>query len=99
VSDPATSQLADRGGGRCAVAGALTLESAPWLWNELQATGLLAGAREADLSQIAAADSAGLALLIAWKAHCRRQGGELAFSGVPDRLVALARLTDAQTLL
>jgi hypothetical protein len=27
----ATSQLADRGEGRCAVSGALTLESVPWL--------------------------------------------------------------------
>jgi phospholipid transport system transporter-binding protein len=99
VSETATSQLSDRGAGRCAVAGALTLESAPWLWNELQAAGLLSSAREADLSGVDAADSAGLALLIAWKAYCRKQGGELVLTGVPDRLVALARLTEAQALL
>jgi phospholipid transport system transporter-binding protein len=95
----ATSQLADRGGGRCALSGALTLESTPWLWKELQAGGLLDNAVEADLSGVDTADSAGLALLVAWKAACRRQGRELAFTGVPGRLRALAALTDAGRLL
>lgn len=93
------SQLADRGHGRCSVSGALTLESAPWLWKELETVGLLSQAREVDLSGITSADSAGLALLVAWKANCRRLGAELAFSGVPASLVALAALTDAQPLL
>lgn len=94
----ASSQLSDKGQGRCSLAGALTLESAPWLWKELQA-GLLYNAREADLSGISSADSAGLALLLAWKAHCRRQGGELAFTSVPQTVTALAALTGAQALL
>lgn len=94
----ASSQLSDKGQGRCALAGALTLESAPWLWKELEA-GLLYNAREADLSGISSADSAGLALLLAWKAHCRKQGGELAFTGVPQTVTALAALTGAQGLL
>lgn len=94
-----SSQLADLGQGRCAVSGALNLESVPWLWKELENGGLLAQAREAELSGITGADSAGLALLVAWKAHCRRHGGELVFSGVPRNLLALAALTDAEALL
>jgi ABC-type transporter Mla MlaB component len=99
VTEPATSQLADRGEGRCAVSGALTLESVPWLWKELQTVGLLDSAREADLSDIATADSTGLALLIAWRARCRSNGGDVVFTAVPGRLLALARLTDAEALL
>jgi phospholipid transport system transporter-binding protein len=97
--ESSTSQLSDRGQGRCAIAGALTLESAPWLWKELQEVGLLTQAREADLSGVGAADSAGLALLVAWKAECRRKGGDLAFAGVPENLAALAGLTGSQALL
>ena len=98
-ADPGTSQLADRGQGQCVLSGALTLESVPWLWKELETTGLLADAREVDLSGVHAADSAGLALLMAWKAHSLKRGGSLAFSGVPENLLALAALTDAQSML
>lgn len=93
------SQLADRGQGRCEVSGPLTLESAPWLWKELETAGLLTQAREANISSVTAADSAGLALLLAWKAECRRNGAELVFHGVPARLRALAALTGAEKLL
>src|SRR5690606_445030 len=93
------SQLADRGGGRCVLSGALTLESAPWLWKELETGGLLGTAVEADLSGVDAADSAGLALLVAWKAYCRHQGNDLVFKGVPARLRALAALTGAGPVL
>jgi ABC-type transporter Mla MlaB component len=94
-----TSQLADHGQGRCSLSGSLTLESAPWLWKQLETAGLLKQARSADLSGIAAADSVGLALLIAWKSQCRSAGGDLTFNAVPEKLLALAALTDAQPLL
>lgn len=95
----ATVQLAERGEGRCALTGALTLETAGWLWEQLRAGGLLHAARAADLSGVTDADSAGLALLIAWRAGCRAGGGDLAFGAVPERIQALARLTGAQVLL
>ncbi len=94
-----TSQLADRGQGKCELSGSLTLESAPWLWKELETTGLLKQAREADLTGVTDSDSAGLALLLAWKAECRRNGQALAFHGVPARLRALGALTGAEVLL
>ncbi len=95
----ATAQLADRGQGRCELSGALTLETAPWLWQQLRTGALLGDARTAKLSGVTDADSAGLALLLAWRASCKASGADLHFENVPERLVALARLTDAQALL
>jgi phospholipid transport system transporter-binding protein len=95
----ATAQLADRGDGRCALSGALTMETVPWAWRQLQAGNLLKNARSAELAEITDADSAGLALLVAWRASCAAAGSQLRFENVPERLLALAQLTDAQTLL
>jgi phospholipid transport system transporter-binding protein len=95
----ATAQLAERGAGRCTVSGSLTLETAPWLWRELTSGGLLTSASEADLSGVSESDSAGLALLVAWRASRRKAGGELQFANPPQRLLALAALTDAQGAL
>jgi phospholipid transport system transporter-binding protein len=95
----ASSQLAERGEGRCAVMGDLTLESVPWLWRELQSGDLLHGALAADLHGVTRADSAGLALLLAWRAGCKAKGHDLYFTNVPDRLLALAKLTGAESLL
>jgi phospholipid transport system transporter-binding protein len=95
----ATAQLADRGEGRCVLSGALTLETAPWLWQQLRAGVLLNEARTVELSEVTDADSAGLALLLTWRASCKAAGADLRFANVPQRLIALARLTGAQTLL
>jgi ABC-type transporter Mla MlaB component len=95
----ATAQLAERGAGRCTLAGSLTLETASWLWRELTVGGLLTIASEADLSGITESDSTGLALLIAWRASRQQAGGELQFTSPPQRLLALAALTGAQGAL
>jgi ABC-type transporter Mla MlaB component len=95
----AEAQLSDRGDGHCAIAGALTLETVPWIWQQLTSGSLLARAREADLGAVADADSAGLAMLVAWRANCKALGVDLQFAQVPARLVALAQLTDAQGAL
>jgi ABC-type transporter Mla MlaB component len=95
----ATAQLAERGAGRCTLTGSLTLETAPWLWRELRVGGLLTSATEADLGGVTESDSTGLALLVAWRASRLRAGGELLFTGLPQRLLALAALTGAQGAL
>jgi phospholipid transport system transporter-binding protein len=95
----ATAQLAERGEGRCAVAGELTLDTVPSLWQQLQASQLLAGAKAADLSAVTDADSAGVALLIAWRASCKTGGVDLQFSAIPARIIALAQLTGAEVAL
>jgi phospholipid transport system transporter-binding protein len=95
----AAVELTTTGEGRCAVAGLLTLETAPQLWKQLGAGGLLRDAREADLSAVTDADSAGLALLVAWRAQCLAAGGALGFRGMPARVMALAKLTSAEIAL
>lgn len=95
----ATAQLAERGEGRCTLAGSLTLETVPWLWRELRGGGLLSTATEADLSELTESDSTGLALLVTWRAIRKRAGGDVTFNGVPERLRLLAALTGAQAVL
>jgi phospholipid transport system transporter-binding protein len=96
---PAAAELAERGDGRCAVSGALVMETAPWLWQELHKGGLLSGAREADLAGVTDADSAGVALLLAWRGSCRATGADLKFLNLPQRVLALAQLTGAEAAL
>jgi phospholipid transport system transporter-binding protein len=95
----ASAQLSEKGEGRCALSGALTFETAPWLWQQLREGSWLQKAREADLSGITDADSAGLALLVAWRAAACAAGGVLRFHSPPLRLLALARITEAESLL
>jgi phospholipid transport system transporter-binding protein len=95
----ASSQLVERGDNRCAVVGALTMETAPWLWQQLKTGGLLTAAREADLAGVTDADSAGLALLVAWRGSCAAAGSQLVFRTLPVRISALARLTGAEAAL
>jgi phospholipid transport system transporter-binding protein len=91
--------LADLGAGRCTVAGDLTLATAWDLWRQLQASGLLRSASNVDLGQVAQSDSAGLALLVAWRASCLANGGDLGIIALPQRLAALAQLTNADAML
>lgn len=52
-----------------------------------------------DCSGVDDADSAGLALLLEWKAQAHRQNGEIHFSGLPQSIVAIARTTEVAHLL
>lgn len=63
---------------------------------------LIAAAREEltlDLSAVPAVDSAGLALLVEWLARARAAGKRLRYTQPPTALLALARLSDVETLL
>jgi ABC-type transporter Mla MlaB component len=47
-----------------------------------------------DLSELAAADSAGLAVLVEWRTEAARRGVHLRYAGAGEGLRALARLAD-----
>ena len=93
------TDLADQGGGRCTLAGDLTLATVDELWKQLHASNLLRTANSVDASQVGKSDSAGLALLVAWRAARQKGGGDLSITHLPERLSALARLTDAQAIV
>ncbi len=56
-------------------------------------------AAELDLKGLRRADSATLAVLIAWSARARRQGTKLRYTNAPAGLLNLARLCDVDELL
>jgi phospholipid transport system transporter-binding protein len=57
------------------------------------------GPVDVDLSGLLNADSATLAVLIAWSAHARERGAPLRYLNAPPALHNLARLSDVDTLL
>jgi phospholipid transport system transporter-binding protein len=97
---PAEGTLSAQGSGRFALTGALSFGSVTGLWRrtgELFAGG--AGARSIDLAAASPVDSAGLALLVAWQARAGADGIALTFLNPPERLVALARISEVEPLL
>lgn len=63
---------------------------------------LIAGAPEEltlHLEQVAAVDSAGLALLIDWLAQAQGRGRRLHYAAPSEGLLALARISDVQGLI
>jgi phospholipid transport system transporter-binding protein len=54
---------------------------------------------EVNLSQISAADSSAVAVLLHWLRSARKQGAELCFSELPEGLAGLIRLYDVSAIL
>jgi phospholipid transport system transporter-binding protein len=85
-------------GERWMPAGPLTMDSvasvlAASLEAELPATGVI------DLERIESVDSAGVALLLAWKRRAESEGKPLVFAHLPASLDSLARLYGVEELL
>ena len=98
MSERCTFEVAAEGTVR--LSGDLTFESVPMLYNEMErhlpATGPVT---TIDLSNVTAADSAGLALLLEWQSRQRQRGRELTMLGAPSNLLRLAGLCEAVELL
>jgi phospholipid transport system transporter-binding protein len=101
MADGASAAVAAAGPGRASVSGPLTFASVGNLAKS--AAGLLSSQTEqrleVDLAGVTGVDSAGLALLIGWLADARAAGISLSYRGVPDRLLAIARISDIDGLL
>ncbi|MDH3432089.1 MAG: STAS domain-containing protein [Gammaproteobacteria bacterium] len=54
---------------------------------------------EVDLSKVRKADSAGLALLLEWKARAHQNATEIEYVGIPDSLLAIASTTEVSDLI
>ncbi len=81
------------------VSGSLRFETVTSVWKE--ASGLFQNGKPVslDLGEVDRADSAGLALLIAWMREARQRGVEVHFSNVPEQLQAIARAGNLEHLL
>ncbi|HEY8510199.1 MAG TPA: STAS domain-containing protein, partial [Steroidobacteraceae bacterium] len=54
---------------------------------------------EVDCSGVGAADSAGLAVLLDWLAFAKSRGRHIHYVGLPEELLALARISEVEDLL
>ena len=88
----------ESGGDRWAVSGSLTMESASALLDASAAKALPASG-VVDLAGVNRVDSAGVAVLLAWKRRAAAEAKALVFSGVPPSMASLAQLYGVQELL
>ena len=57
------------------------------------------GEVELDLSAVSRADSAGLAVILEWFRQATSAGVRISLKAVPERLVALARISEVHSML
>ena len=78
--------------------GALTFQHAPEALAQGEAA-IRAGETVFDLGGVKAADSSGVALLLAWQRRARAAGRQVSFVNVPDNVNKLAALYGVDSLL
>ena len=87
------------GAGRVIVAGSVTFATAGDLLRASQALFEGQKAITVDLGAVTSVDSAGLALLIEWLRRARSDGRAVTYTGLPDKLVAIAKLSGVDAML
>jgi ABC-type transporter Mla MlaB component len=85
--------------GTLRVSGAISFANAARALSQAPQTPRAGAAVDIDLSALENADSATLAVLIAWAAAIRKRGAELRYRRAPQGLRNLARLCDVEGLL
>ena len=98
----AETQPASVGEGRFRVTGNLGFETVgALLAASRQQFSATTGTRqiEVDLSGVTHGDSAGLALLIEWLKFAQGAGQDIRYTGIPEQLRALARISEVEALL
>src|SRR5210317_738338 len=91
--------LEDLGDGQFALSGEMTFDTAEKI---LDASSDLFDEHtqlEVDLSEVTESDSAGLALLLEWVTWANHSVREIRFTGMPERVLAIARTTEVEPLL
>ncbi len=93
------AQLVSVGEGRFRVTGDLGFETVKALLASSREQFASAGQIEVDLAGVTHGDSAGLALLIEWLRFAQRSGKSIRYTGIPEQLRALARISEVDELL
>jgi phospholipid transport system transporter-binding protein len=89
----------DLGEGRFAVSGEMTFATAEKM---LRASEDLFDDHtqiDVDLTEVTDSDSAGLALLLEWVTWANHSVREIRFTGMPEKILAIARTTEVEPLL
>lgn len=92
-------QINDLGAGRFSLSGSITFETADRVLKASKAVFGKQADFELDCSGVTEADSAGLALLLEWKAWARRHRASIRYLGLPKSIVAIARTTGVEDLI
>jgi phospholipid transport system transporter-binding protein len=87
-----------REGDRMVVSGPVTLARVASLLEQGREA-IADGVRTVDLAEVSELDSSALAVLLAWLRDARSRNRELAFTGLPEDLDAIARLYGVADLL
>ena len=91
--------LEDLGEGRFALSGEMTFDTAERILKASEEPLEEHTQLSIDLSGISNSDSAGLALLLEWVTWANHTVREIRFSGMPERVMAIARTTEVEPLL
>lgn len=92
-------ELEDKGEGRFAIIGEMTFDTAERILRESEEPFEEHTQLEVDLSGVTASDSAGLALLLEWVTWANHTVREVRFTGLPERVMAIAKTTEVEGLL
>lgn len=82
-----------------ALSGKLDKEQVPARWSEGAERVQGATQLTVDLSRVTRCDSAGVAMLVDWLRLAAGQGTQLRYRGAPEQVVAIARVSDLESLL
>ncbi|HNP65195.1 MAG TPA: STAS domain-containing protein [Woeseiaceae bacterium] len=91
--------LEDRGDGHFALSGEMTFKTAEQILQASEEPFEAHTRIEIDLTGVTQSDSAGLALLLEWVTWANHTVREIRFSGMPERVMAIAKTTEVDALL
>jgi phospholipid transport system transporter-binding protein len=92
-------ELKDLGDGRFSLSGEMSFDTAERILKESGDLFEEHTQLEIDLSGVTDSDSAGLALLLEWVTWANHTVREIRFTGMPERVLAIARTTEVERLL
>jgi len=92
-------ELVDQGEGQFALSGDMSFQTADRILKASASAFDQYTTLRVDMSGVAKADSAGLALLLEWKAQAARRDAEIFYDAVPDSLAAIAITSEVSDLL
>lgn len=92
-------ELQDHGHGRFSLSGAMNFETAEEILRASEKPFEEHTQLGIDLSGVTDCDSAGLALLLEWVTWANHSVREISFTGIPEKVQAIAKTTEVEPLL